>query len=142
MILDGSLSRNVAPSEGAVLLVDDERLLLDLFAISLAPHFEVVKASSVSEARIRMTQKDFKVVVCDHLMPGGNGLDFLVEMREQHPHIQRVLVTGYMKPEMLSRSVSEAALHRLLLKPVSFADLMGTVQEAARIHDASVGLLN
>lgn len=49
--------------------------------------------------------------------------------------MQRVLVTGYMKPEMLLRSVNEAALYRYLLKPVSLAELVKTVMEAAKLHD-------
>jgi DNA-binding NtrC family response regulator len=71
-------------------------------------------------------------------MPGGNGMSFLVRAREEYPHMQRILVTGYMKPEMLMRSLNEAALFRYLLKPVAMAELIRIVQEAARAHDASV----
>jgi len=46
--------------------------------------------------------------------------------------MSRILVTGYMKPEMLMRSVNEAALFRYLLKPVTFSELIKVVQEAAR----------
>ena len=45
--------------------------------------------------------------------------------REEFPHMQRILVTGYMKPEMLLRSVNEAALFRYLLKPVSMPSKTG-----------------
>jgi two-component system response regulator HupR/HoxA len=124
-----------SPKQGAVLLVDDERPLLELFAEALAPHFEIATATSTSQAAALMQQKRFKVVVADHLMPGGNGLTFLVGAREEFPDTQRILVTGYMKPEMLLRSVNEAALHRYLLKPVSLPELVKTVQEAAAIHD-------
>ena len=79
-----------------------------------------------------------EVVVADHLMPGGNGMSFLVRAREEYPHMQRILVTGYMKPEMLLRSVNEAALFRYLLKPVSLAELMKVVIEAAKLHDQLV----
>ena len=65
-------------------------------------------------------------------MPGGNGMSFLVRAREEYPKMNRILVTGYMKPEMLMRSVNEAALFRYLLKPVTFAELVKVVQEAAR----------
>mgnify|MGYP002781014431 FL=1 len=71
-------------------------------------------------------------------MPGGNGMSFLVRCREEYPHMQRVLVTGYMKPEMLLRSVNEAALYRYLLKPVQMADLLRIVQDAVRAHDLAV----
>jgi two-component system response regulator HupR/HoxA len=126
------------PSLGSVLLVDDEKPLLALFAEALSPLFDVATATSAREAAFLMHKKVFKVVVCDHLMPGGNGLSFLVDSREEYPNTQRVLVTGYMKPEMLLRSVNEAALYRYLLKPVSLPELVKTVQEAAKLYDQAV----
>jgi two-component system response regulator HupR/HoxA len=126
------------PKLGAVLLIDDEKPLIELFAEALAPHFECVLATSTREAGYILHKKPFKVVVCDHLMPGGNGLSFLVDAREEYPDMQRVLVTGYMKPEMLLRSVNEAALYRYLLKPVSLPELVKTVMEAAKLHDQTV----
>jgi DNA-binding NtrC family response regulator len=128
------------PGKAAVLLIDDEQPLLALFAESLAPYFEVTIATSAREAGFLMHKKAFKVIVCDHLMPGGNGLSFLVDAREEYPNTQRVLVTGYMKPEMLLRSVNEAALYRYLLKPVSLPELIKTVQDAAKLYDQSVAV--
>lgn len=126
------------PPKDAVLLVDDEQPLLDVFSAALGPFFEVTTATNAREADFLLQKKSFKVVVADHLMPGGNGMNFLVRAREEFPHMQRVLVTGYMKPEMLLRSVNEAALFRYLLKPVSMAELIRVVQDAAKAHDASV----
>ncbi len=120
----------------AVLLVDDEKTLLAVYAATLEPHFSVVTATSVQEAESILRKRKFKVVVSDHLMPGGNGMSFLVRTREEYPEMQRVLVTAYMKPEMLLRSVNEAALFRYLLKPISIAELIEVVQEAIKLHDA------
>ncbi len=121
-----------------VLLVDDERSLLDMYIQALSPFFDVSTATSTREAEFLLRKKTFKAVVADHLMPGGNGMSFLVRCREEFPHMQRVLVTGYMKPEMLLRSVNEAALYRYLLKPVLVADLVKVVQDAVRAHDLAV----
>lgn len=126
------------PSKDAVLLVDDEKPLLEVYQAALASVFEVTTASTAREADFILQKKAFKVVVADHLMPGGNGMNFLVRAREEFPHMQRVLVTGYMKPEMLLRSVNEAALFRYLLKPVAMAELLAVVQDAAKAHDASL----
>jgi DNA-binding NtrC family response regulator len=122
----------------AVLLVDDERSILEMFTQALTPFFDVSCAASTREAEFALRKKNFKVVVADHLMPGGNGMSFLVRCREEFPHMQRVLVTGYMKPEMLLRSVNEAALYRYLLKPVQLVDLVKIVQDAVRAHDLAV----
>lgn len=131
----------VAPlpsKKSAVLVIDDETTLLEVFAAALATQFDVTTATSVREAEFILHKNSFKVVIADHLMPGGNGMSFLVRAREEYPHMQRILVTGYMKPEMLLRSVNEAALFRYLLKPVSVAELIKVVQDAVRLHDQSV----
>jgi DNA-binding NtrC family response regulator len=128
----------VTPKKPAVLLVDDEKPLVEAYGQALSPYFDVTIVHSAREADFALQKSTFKVVVTDHLMPGGNGMNFLVRAREEFPHMQRVLVTGYMKPEMLMRSVNEAALYRYLLKPVAMAELVKVVQEAAKAHDASV----
>jgi two-component system response regulator HupR/HoxA len=132
-------SGETSPGEkAAILLIDDENALLEVYTMALSPYFEVSKATSTREAEFILRQKKFKVVVTDHLMPGGNGMNFLVRTREEYPEMQRVLVTAYMKPEMLLRSVNEAALFRYLLKPISMGELVKVVQEAARLHDQTV----
>jgi DNA-binding NtrC family response regulator len=130
------------PPKDQVLLVDDERPLLDVYAAALGTVFDVTTATNAREADFLLQKKTFKVVVADHLMPGGNGMNFLVRAREEFPFMQRVLVTGYMKPEMLLRSVNEAALFRYLLKPVSMPELVKVVQDAAKAHDVSVATAN
>ena len=129
-----------APKKEAILLVDDEKPLLEIYAAALASAFDVTTASTAREADFILQKKTFKVVIADHLMPGGNGMNFLVRAREEFPHMQRVLVTGYMKPEMLLRSVNEAALFRYLLKPVTMSELIKVVQDAAKAHDVSLAL--
>ena len=124
--------------KAAVLLVDDEVPLLEVFRAALSPQFEITTATTAREADLILHKHAFKVVVADHLMPGGNGMNFLTRAREDFPHMQRILVTGYMKPEMLLRSVNEAALFRYLLKPVAIAELIKVVHDAAKAHDASV----
>ena len=122
----------------AILVIDDEPAILEVFAAALSTNFEVTTASSVREAEFILYKKAFKVVIADHLMPGGNGMSFLVRVREEYPQMQRILVTGYMKPEMLLRSVNEAALFRYLLKPVPVGELIQVVQGAVKLHDQAV----
>ncbi|MBS0631113.1 MAG: response regulator [Verrucomicrobia bacterium] len=134
---DAKPASTPAPKD-AVLVIDDEKPMLDIYAAALSTAFEVTTAQSAREAEFILHKKSFKVIISDHLMPGGNGMNLLVRAREEFPHTQRVLVTGYMKPEMLMRSVNEAALFRYLLKPISITELLKVVQDAARAHDVSV----
>lgn len=137
-LTDAKTTGGDAGAKDAVLLVDDEKPLLEVYATALSSSFDVTTATTAREADFILQKRRFKVVVADHLMPGGNGMNFLVRAREEFPHMQRILVTGYMKPEMLLRSVNEAALFRYLLKPVSMAELIKVVADAAKTHDLSV----
>ena len=113
-----------------VLLVDDEPAFLDAMAQGMAGEFEVVTAASAAEAVSRMAMRKYAVVICDHILPGEAGLDFLIRMRERHPETRRILLTGYMNPEFLSRSIAVAGLSACLLKPVHAAELSKAVREA------------
>ncbi len=136
-----SSSPPLAPTQAKdpILIVDDEKPLLDVFVTALSPSFECVTATSAREAEFLLRKRAFKVVLSDHLMPGGNGMSFLVRAREEYPQMQRILVTGYMKPEMLLRSVNEAALFRYLLKPVSMTELTKVVHDAIKAHNQMTG---
>jgi DNA-binding NtrC family response regulator len=127
---------NPGAPKDAILIVDDEVPIIDAFAAALSPYFDVTSANCARDADFILRKKEFKVVISDHLMPGGNGMSFLVRAREEYPQMQRILVTGYMKPEMLIRSVNEAALFRYLLKPVTLSELIKVVQDAARATGA------
>ena len=115
-----------------VLVVDDEPQLLGAMREALAEAFAVDTASTAAEAEKLMAARPYAVVVCDHLLPGEAGLDFLVRMRERHPRTNRILLTGYMNPELLSRSVAVAELVACLIKPVPVAELLRVVRGAAR----------
>ncbi len=127
-----------AATTDPVLFVDDEQPLLDMYVSALSFRFDVAVAVNARAAEALVRERRFKVVVADHLMPGETGLDFLVRMRAEFPHMQRILVTGYMKPDMLLRSVTEAAVFRCLTKPIPMSALLDVIQEAARASDVSL----
>src|ERR1051325_2074293 len=89
-----------------VLLVDDDPAMRDVLELGLKEHFDLECARSTDEAELMLGTRSFDVIVCDHLMPVEEGLPFLTRARTQHPKVQRILMTGYMNPELLSRSTS------------------------------------
>ena len=113
-----------------VLLVDDEAAIRTVLETALEPHFDVESARSANEAEIMMATRSYDVVVCDHLMPDEEGLAFLTRARTQFPKVQRILMTGYMNPELISRSTSMAGLAACLMKPLNTADLVAAIRMA------------
>jgi DNA-binding NarL/FixJ family response regulator len=123
-------SESPLPARRPVLLVDDEPAFLDAMTQGMAGEFEVVTAASAAEAVSRMAMRKYAVVICDHILPGEAGLDFLIRMRERHPETRRILLTGYINPELLSRSLEVAGLSACMLKPVRASELAKAVREA------------
>jgi DNA-binding NtrC family response regulator len=118
-----------ATERPSVLLVDDERSYLEMLRTGLHKEFEVQLAENTQDAELRMSLRDYDVIVCDHLMPGEPGLDFLVRLSESYPKTLRILMTGYINPELLSRSTAVAKLSRCILKPVGVSELAKVLRE-------------
>ena len=119
-----------AANRPAVLLVDDEGEIIKVLSLGLARDFDVEGARSANEAEVMMATRHYDVVVCDHLMPGEEGLNFLIRARRQFPKVQRILLTGYVNPELLSRSTELAGLASCLMKPIKVPDLIAAIRLA------------
>jgi len=115
-----------------VLLVDDEAALLDTYRLGFDGEFDLEVAGSAAEAELMMATRSYDVVVSDHLMPGEEGLQFLIRVSRRYPRTKRIMITGYMNPELLSRSVALAELSACLLKPVKAAALAVAIREAVK----------
>lgn len=113
-----------------MLLVDDEPEIRGVMELNLKEHFDVETASSASEAEMMMGTRNYDVIVCDHLMPEEEGLHFLARAQRQFPGVQRILVTGYINPELLSRSTAAAGLVACLTKPVNTDELVRVIRLA------------
>ena|SRR5882672_10619524 len=119
-----------SPPRPSVLIVDDEAPIRDVLRLGLAKEFDVEEARSASEAEMMMATKHYDVVVCDHVMPDEEGLPFLMRARKNFPKTQRILLTGYINPELLSRSTELAGLAGCVMKPVSGPDLADAIRFA------------
>ena len=114
-----------------ILLLEDEAPLRSAICDNLSPDFDIETAANVDEAMLLLGTREFDALVCDHMVPGEKqGLDFLLAAMKQQPNARRLLITGYMNPELLSRSVLAAGLSDCLMKPVSSERLRQALWEA------------
>jgi len=114
-----------------VLLLEDEPQLTKAMCLNFEREFEIETAATADEALMLLATRQFDALLCDHMLPGRmQGLEFLVTAMNQQPNAKRILMTGYMNPDLLSRGVPLAELSALLLKPA-------TVQQIRKaLHDA------
>lgn len=113
-----------------VLFVDDEEPFLRVMRTTLEDRFDVETANNAEEADLMMALKAFDVIVCDHMLPGEQGLDFLIRMKGRHPGTRRFLLTGYVNPEFLSRSRGLAGLSDCIVKPATPLELAKAIEQS------------
>ncbi|HVU18616.1 MAG TPA: response regulator [Candidatus Didemnitutus sp.] len=118
-------------SKPTILLLEDESQLSATVSANLANEFEVETASTYEEAILLLNTHKFDVLLSDQMLPGKKqGLDFLAEAMRQQPDARRILVTGYLNPELLARGVPFAQLSACLVKPVDIDKLRATIRRA------------
>jgi PAS domain S-box-containing protein len=77
-----------AVRRGRVLLIDDERAVVESLAAALAEDHEVVMVGSAAEARTLLERDDrFDIVLCDLVMPGETGMQLFEHVRASKPRL-------------------------------------------------------
>lgn len=121
--------RNAEPAptdKTCVLLVDDESAIRTLFAASLRRGgYHVVEAEDGEDAIAAARKAErIDVVVTDIRMPKMDGISMANALREAHPGIRIVFVSGY--PTDLTALGPNSCM---LAKPFLSADLMKAVHQ-------------
>lgn len=119
-----------------ILFVDDESKVLEglqRMLRSMRHEWEMAFAESGEAALERLAQEPFDVVISDMRMPGKDGAQLLTEVREKHPQVVRIILSGHSDQEMIMRSVGPA--HQYLSKPCDAETLKKTVTRACALRD-------
>ncbi|KAB2962467.1 MAG: sigma-54-dependent Fis family transcriptional regulator [Thermoanaerobaculia bacterium] len=113
-----------------LLIVDDEQSLLDfLTVLCTSEGYEVVTATSVREARDRLAERTPDLVLCDMLMPDGNGLDLLREIRATEAGPAVILMTAYTSTRSAIEAMKSGA-YDYVPKPFDVDELKVVIHRA------------
>lgn len=115
-----------------VLLIDDEAPMLRAQK-SLLRDCTVFTSGDPHEATALAQQHDIDVVVCDHKMPQGSGIEVLRTLKLSHPRALRILTANRPDAKAVFDAINEAEAFRLITKPWDNAALRTAVADAGRI---------
>lgn len=109
-----------------VLLLDDENEFVDRCAKALQHEYQVVKTSSPFEAIsfLDAGRQMIDLVVCDFIMPGMNGVEFVRELRKIGVKVPVVLITG---AAINPSDVQYSDFVKVLEKPFSHEKLLAEI---------------
>lgn len=113
-----------------ILLVDDERNLVEGLALQLRRRYRVTATSSPVEALELVRRERFAAVVSDLRMPLLDGVALLSQIRTIAPATARLLLTGQGDLESAAAAVNSASVHAVLLKPCPAASIAEAIQRA------------
>jgi two-component system cell cycle sensor histidine kinase/response regulator CckA len=126
----------VAPAKdltgiGTVLLVEDEDPVRIFGARALRNKgYKVIEAKSGEDAldTIRDGGEKIDLLITDVVMPRMDGPALIREVRETHPDLKVIFISGYTEDSFRQRLDSDSEIH-FLPKPFSLKQLAGKVKE-------------
>jgi two-component system nitrogen regulation response regulator GlnG len=111
-----------------VLVVDDDASIRFLCRVNLElDGWTVHEAATIPQAREAIGDRDVGIVLLDVHVGSGNGIEFLGELREHHPGLPVVMLTGSVDSPSLDGAKPDAVIS----KPFTLDQLTGTVSRLA-----------
>lgn len=101
-----------------VLFVDDEeKILRSLKRGLLDEPYNTLFASSGKEALEILKQKEVHIIVTDMRMPEMSGLELLKTVKQEYPHIVRMVLSGYTQVTTLLTAINKGKIFKFITKP-------------------------
>ncbi|MEZ6191224.1 MAG: response regulator [Phycisphaerales bacterium] len=123
-----------------ILLVDDEPMILQgikRWLRSAQPDWRPEIAAGGEQAIEMLKNNPYDVVVTDMRMPGVDGADLLLHVKEYYPNTSRIVLSGYCDHEMALRTVTSA--HQYLSKPCDANTLCSAIERSTALNEVLDG---
>ncbi len=117
-------------NKGSLLLVDDDRLVLESMADWLREQGYALDAvGSFAAAQAAIAKKRYDLVLLDIRLGDGDGFDLLAECQEKHPDTSVIFITGYGSADTAMEAIRAGAFD-LLTKPLIDDELEMAIERA------------
>lgn len=115
-----------------ILVIDDDLNVQKLLKKVLEnAGYEVFAASDGPSAVKIARENPPHLIISDILMPGMDGIDTMVELRREYPHLKIIAISGggHIAPENYLKIASEFGATQTLQKPFTPQKLISMVKE-------------
>jgi DNA-binding NtrC family response regulator len=111
-----------------ILVLDDEVDACDLIERILSSKYEVKTFTDEREALEFAKENQVDLAILDIKLSEMSGVDVLAELKEAHPDLRSIMLTGYPTVETAQRSMTLGA-HEYLVKPIDIDELESKVKK-------------
>ena len=128
-LLDRDVLKTEASDQPTVLVVDDDEDLQTTFKQFLKKAgFSRIVVGSGTEAISYAEKQKFDLVFLDLQLPDMSGDEVYLRIKELHPDLPIVIITGYPNSAILSRILQSGPV-TVIKKPIEFNQLTRTVKQ-------------
>jgi YesN/AraC family two-component response regulator len=123
-----------------ILLIDDDDSVRTVLRLMLAQFgHTVIEARNGREGMELFTHANADLVITDIVMPEKEGLEVLREMREIHPPVRIIAISGggRVNPKDYLRMAKFLGAAGVLAKPISSEALIATINEVLLPSDGA-----
>lgn len=126
-----SPNKNLATGDETILLVDDDRIVIDVARdmLEILGYRVIVTQQGREAVDIYARQKDeIDLVIHDMVMPGMNGADVFQALKKINPEVRVILTSGYIMNKQIA-AIMEQGCRAFMPKPFRLEDLAVKVRE-------------
>jgi len=115
-----------------ILIVDDETEAGEILSLRLARRGMVPAYAPGGEAALaHLTYNPVDIVLLDIKMPGMDGLETLQRIRQSHPQLPVIILSGHADLDSAARGMELGAFF-YLMKPVNLDDVCHKIEDACK----------
>ncbi|MBD3225043.1 MAG: response regulator [Caldithrix sp.] len=133
-----------------ILCIDDQREVLATIkkdVQAFEPIVTIHDCESASEAEDLLNDlanegEQVAVIICDHIMPGENGVDFLIRTSKdkRFVHTKKMLLTGLATHRDTIQAINEAQVDYYIEKPWDEDEFSGAVKRLLTQYVVDAGM--
>ena len=119
----------------SILIVEDDITFSLMLTTWLGKKgFVVRSSSSVSDAKRRLGEEAFDLVISDLRLPDSDGIDLLKWLNSTHPSIPLIMMTSYAEIQTAVQAMKLGAAD-YIAKPLNPDELLGKIKELVRVEE-------
>lgn len=116
-----------------ILIIDDDTAVLSaLRRVLVGAGYEVVEASDAGRALVRFAGHPADLVITDIFMPGMDGIEFIMRVKEAFPAARVIAMSGggFMHQDNVLGAAAMLGAEAVLPKPFTPDEVLATVARA------------
>lgn len=114
---------------------DDENILHSLKRLFRKEGYRFLTATSGVQGLKILEENNVQLIISDQRMPQMTGTEFLARVKEEHPDVIRIMLTGYTEVDSITESINRGHIYKFLLKPWNDENLKLDIRQCLEQYD-------